>query len=239
MLMGARPNSRRQTNLNHQDPHPAAHGSHLTANKVPNSRERSRFRGIEESDGTTEIRQEGGKKTKQEGKCLSLTAPYCVTRESIWAGRRSTDTLALNAMAKRKRNKHASPDINKVRAGQCNRKAAPCEKSASVIDDIGSDRWCFKYPILPHKTTHNIGKLDGIFINLLPNLDKTEDGDILNDLVTKAIPKAASEHNLRGCHKYSDLFGTANYKTRQERQRAREVLEKSPSLTTKNQYNKA
>ncbi|GFS04570.1 hypothetical protein ElyMa_001179700 [Elysia marginata] len=40
MVMGARPNSCRQTHLNHQDPHPAAHGSHLTANKVPNSRER-------------------------------------------------------------------------------------------------------------------------------------------------------------------------------------------------------
>ncbi|GFS00488.1 hypothetical protein ElyMa_002816000 [Elysia marginata] len=57
----------RQTHLNHQDPHPAAQGSHLTANKVPNSRERSRFRGIEESNRTTEVRQEDGKKTKQEG----------------------------------------------------------------------------------------------------------------------------------------------------------------------------
>ncbi|GFR75516.1 hypothetical protein ElyMa_003921900 [Elysia marginata] len=67
MLMGARPNSRRQTHLNHQDPHPAFHGSHLTANKVPNSRERNRFRGIEESDRTTVVRPEDGKKTKQEG----------------------------------------------------------------------------------------------------------------------------------------------------------------------------
>ncbi|GFR66783.1 hypothetical protein ElyMa_000236100 [Elysia marginata] len=57
MLMGARPNSCRQTHLNHQNPHPAAHGSHLTANKVPNSRERSRFRGIEESDRTTEVKK--------------------------------------------------------------------------------------------------------------------------------------------------------------------------------------
>ncbi|GFS06296.1 hypothetical protein ElyMa_001219900 [Elysia marginata] len=86
MLMGARPNSRRQTHLNHQDPHPAAHGSHLTANKVPNSRERSRFRGIEESDRTTEVRQEDGKKTVQEGKCLSLAAFYCVTRDKHTVG---------------------------------------------------------------------------------------------------------------------------------------------------------
>ncbi|GFR66236.1 hypothetical protein ElyMa_001964600 [Elysia marginata] len=49
MLMGTRRVARRQTHLNHQDSCPAAHGSHLTANKVPNSRERSRFRGIEES----------------------------------------------------------------------------------------------------------------------------------------------------------------------------------------------
>ncbi|GFR94325.1 hypothetical protein ElyMa_000916100 [Elysia marginata] len=84
--MGARPNSCRQTHLNHQDFHPAAHGSHLTANKVPNSRERSRFRGIEESDRTTEVRQEDGKKTKQEGKCLSLAAFYCVTRDKHTVG---------------------------------------------------------------------------------------------------------------------------------------------------------
>ncbi|GFR95644.1 hypothetical protein ElyMa_000949600 [Elysia marginata] len=80
--MGARPKSRRQTHLNHQDHHPASHGSHLTANKVPNSRERSRFRGIEESDRTTEVRQEDGKKTKQEGKCLSLAAFFTVSRET-------------------------------------------------------------------------------------------------------------------------------------------------------------
>ncbi|GFR83020.1 hypothetical protein ElyMa_005966000 [Elysia marginata] len=86
MLMGARPNSCRQTHLNHKDPHPASHGSHLTANKVPNSRERSRFRGIEESHRTTEVRQEDGKKTKQEGKCLSLPAFYCVTRDRHTVG---------------------------------------------------------------------------------------------------------------------------------------------------------
>ncbi|GFS00685.1 hypothetical protein ElyMa_002820200 [Elysia marginata] len=66
MLMSARPISR-ITHLSHQDSCPAAHGSHLTANKVPNSRERSRFRGIEESDRTTEARQEDGQITKQEG----------------------------------------------------------------------------------------------------------------------------------------------------------------------------
>ncbi|GFR68178.1 hypothetical protein ElyMa_003725900 [Elysia marginata] len=81
MLMSARQNSRRQTDFNHQDPHPASHGSHLTANKVPNSREKSRFRGIEESDRTTEARQEDGQKTKQDGYCLYLAAFYCVTRE--------------------------------------------------------------------------------------------------------------------------------------------------------------
>ncbi|GFR70040.1 hypothetical protein ElyMa_003774500 [Elysia marginata] len=86
MLMGARPNSRRQTHFNHQDPHPASHGSHLKANKVPNSRERSRFRGIEESDRTTEVRQEDGKTTKQEGKCLSLAAFYCVTQDKHTVG---------------------------------------------------------------------------------------------------------------------------------------------------------
>ncbi|GFS26454.1 hypothetical protein ElyMa_007054600 [Elysia marginata] len=59
--------ARRLTHLSHQDSCPAAHGSHLTANKVPNSRERSRFRGIEESDRTSEVRQEDGQKTKQEG----------------------------------------------------------------------------------------------------------------------------------------------------------------------------
>ncbi|GFS13304.1 hypothetical protein ElyMa_003133800 [Elysia marginata] len=81
MLMGARQIARRLTHLSHQDSCPAAHGSHLTANKVPNSRGRSRFRGIEESDRTTEVRQEDGKKTKQEGKCLSLAAFYYVTRD--------------------------------------------------------------------------------------------------------------------------------------------------------------
>ncbi|GFR67806.1 hypothetical protein ElyMa_005592700 [Elysia marginata] len=45
MLMGARPNSRRQTHLNHQDPHPAAHGSHLTANKNLASIDRIKSRG--------------------------------------------------------------------------------------------------------------------------------------------------------------------------------------------------
>ncbi|GFR96021.1 hypothetical protein ElyMa_006287600 [Elysia marginata] len=75
-----------QTHLNHQDPHPASHGSHLTANKVPNSREISRFRGIEESDRTTEVRQEDGKKIKQEGKCLFLVAFYCVTRDKHTVG---------------------------------------------------------------------------------------------------------------------------------------------------------
>ncbi|GFS24957.1 hypothetical protein ElyMa_001676000 [Elysia marginata] len=66
MLMSARPISR-ITHLSHQDSCPAAHGSHLTANKVPNCRERRRFRGIEESDRTREARQEDGQKTKQEG----------------------------------------------------------------------------------------------------------------------------------------------------------------------------
>ncbi|GFS02139.1 hypothetical protein ElyMa_002856300 [Elysia marginata] len=64
--MGARQFARRLTRLSHQNSCPSAHGSHLTANKVPNRRERSRFRGIEESDRTTEVRQEDGKKTKQE-----------------------------------------------------------------------------------------------------------------------------------------------------------------------------
>ncbi|GFR82569.1 hypothetical protein ElyMa_000630000 [Elysia marginata] len=81
MLMSARLFSCRLIHLSHQDSCPSAHGSHLTANKVPNSRRRSRFRGIEESDRTTEVRQEDGKKTKQEGKCLSLAAFYCVTRD--------------------------------------------------------------------------------------------------------------------------------------------------------------
>ncbi|GFS25541.1 hypothetical protein ElyMa_003444200 [Elysia marginata] len=45
---------------------PCRSRSHLTANKVLNSRDRSRFRGIEESDRTTEVRQEDGKKSKQE-----------------------------------------------------------------------------------------------------------------------------------------------------------------------------
>ncbi|GFR99053.1 hypothetical protein ElyMa_002783500 [Elysia marginata] len=67
MLPGARLVACKLARLKHQDPRSNAHGSHLTANKVPNSRERSRFRGIEESDRTTEARQEDGKKTKQEG----------------------------------------------------------------------------------------------------------------------------------------------------------------------------
>ncbi|GFR76880.1 hypothetical protein ElyMa_002224500 [Elysia marginata] len=56
MLPGARLVACKLARLNHQDPRSNAHGSHLTANKVPNSRERSRFRGIEESDRTTEVR---------------------------------------------------------------------------------------------------------------------------------------------------------------------------------------
>ncbi|GFR96921.1 hypothetical protein ElyMa_000980900 [Elysia marginata] len=75
-----------RSNLDRQDPHPAAHGSHLTANKVPNSREKRRFGGIEESDRTTEARQEDGQKTKQEGKCLSLAAFYCITRDKHTVG---------------------------------------------------------------------------------------------------------------------------------------------------------
>ncbi|GFR90862.1 hypothetical protein ElyMa_006160500 [Elysia marginata] len=67
MLMSVRLISCRLTHRSHQDSCPFAHGSHLTANKVPNSRERSRFRGIEESDRTTEACQEDGQKTKQEG----------------------------------------------------------------------------------------------------------------------------------------------------------------------------
>ncbi|GFR92464.1 hypothetical protein ElyMa_000868700 [Elysia marginata] len=69
MLMGARPNSRRQTHLNHQDPHPASHGSHLTANKVPNSRERSRFRGIEESGRQKHGRKMERRQSKKESAC--------------------------------------------------------------------------------------------------------------------------------------------------------------------------
>ncbi|GFR88783.1 hypothetical protein ElyMa_002526900 [Elysia marginata] len=67
MLPGARLVACKLARLNHQDPRSNAHGSHLTANKVPNSGDRIRFRGIEESDGTTEARQEDGQKTKQEG----------------------------------------------------------------------------------------------------------------------------------------------------------------------------
>ncbi|GFR87318.1 hypothetical protein ElyMa_006073900 [Elysia marginata] len=50
MLPGARLFACKLARPNHQDPRSNAHGSHLTANKVPISRERSRFRGIEESD---------------------------------------------------------------------------------------------------------------------------------------------------------------------------------------------
>ncbi|GFS14398.1 hypothetical protein ElyMa_001422400 [Elysia marginata] len=71
MLMAARPNSRRQTHLNHQDPHPASHGSHLTANKVPNSRERSRFRGIESQTGRQMYdRNMERRQSKKERACL-------------------------------------------------------------------------------------------------------------------------------------------------------------------------
>ncbi|GFR75462.1 hypothetical protein ElyMa_005777000 [Elysia marginata] len=86
MLMGARQIFLRLTHLSHQGSCPAAHGSHLTANKVPNSRKRSRFRGIKESGWTTEARQEDGQKIKQEGKCLSLAAFYCVTRDRHTVG---------------------------------------------------------------------------------------------------------------------------------------------------------
>ncbi|GFR98129.1 hypothetical protein ElyMa_006342100, partial [Elysia marginata] len=74
MLPGARLVACKLARLNHQDPRSNAHGSHLTANKVPNSRERSRFRGIEESDRTTEARQEDGKKTKPRRKELVLSS---------------------------------------------------------------------------------------------------------------------------------------------------------------------
>ncbi|GFS13993.1 hypothetical protein ElyMa_001412000 [Elysia marginata] len=86
MLMSARLFSCRLTHLSHRVSCPSAHGSHLTANKVPNSRVRSRFREIEELDRTTEVRQEDVKKTKQEGKCLSLAAFYCVTRDKHTVG---------------------------------------------------------------------------------------------------------------------------------------------------------
>ncbi|GFR61053.1 hypothetical protein ElyMa_005421800 [Elysia marginata] len=86
MLPGVRLVACKLARLNHQDPRSNAHGSHLTANKMPNIRERSRFRGIEESDRTAEVRQEDGKKTKQEGKCLSLAAFYCVTRDKHAVG---------------------------------------------------------------------------------------------------------------------------------------------------------
>ncbi|GFR57817.1 hypothetical protein ElyMa_001754600 [Elysia marginata] len=74
MLMGARQIARRLTHLSHQDSCPAAHGSQLTGRI-------SRPTRIEESDGTTEVRQEDGKKTKQEGKSLSIAAFYCVTQD--------------------------------------------------------------------------------------------------------------------------------------------------------------
>ncbi|GFR76769.1 hypothetical protein ElyMa_002221400 [Elysia marginata] len=51
MLPGVRLVACRLARLNHQDPRSNAHGSHLTANKVPNSRERSRFRGIKSQTG--------------------------------------------------------------------------------------------------------------------------------------------------------------------------------------------
>ncbi|GFS08821.1 hypothetical protein ElyMa_003022400 [Elysia marginata] len=40
--------------LNHQDPRSNAHGSHLTANKVPNRRERSQIERVWAFDGTVE-----------------------------------------------------------------------------------------------------------------------------------------------------------------------------------------
>ncbi|GFR75860.1 hypothetical protein ElyMa_002198300 [Elysia marginata] len=86
MLPGAGLVACKLARINHQDPLSNAHRSHLTANKVPKSQERSRFRGIEESDRTTEVRQEDGKKTKQEGKCLSVAAFYCVTRDKHTVG---------------------------------------------------------------------------------------------------------------------------------------------------------
>ncbi|GFR99317.1 hypothetical protein ElyMa_006371000 [Elysia marginata] len=73
-----RPTDFRLTHLSHQVSCPAAHGLHLTANKVPNSQERSIFRGIEESGRTTEVRQEDGKKTKQK----ESACPFTVSRET-------------------------------------------------------------------------------------------------------------------------------------------------------------
>ncbi|GFS01545.1 hypothetical protein ElyMa_004584500 [Elysia marginata] len=69
MLMGARPISRRLTHLSHQDSCPSAYGSHLTANKVPNSRDRSRFRGIEESGRQKHGRKMNRRQSKKDSTC--------------------------------------------------------------------------------------------------------------------------------------------------------------------------
>ncbi|GFS22082.1 hypothetical protein ElyMa_001608600 [Elysia marginata] len=67
MLMGARPISRRLTHLSHHDSCPAAHGSHLTGNKVLNSRD---LEGQKSQTGRQKHdRKRGRRQSKKESAC--------------------------------------------------------------------------------------------------------------------------------------------------------------------------
>ncbi|GFR74903.1 hypothetical protein ElyMa_000441400 [Elysia marginata] len=113
MLMGARPNSRRQTHLNPQDLHPASHESHLTAKKVPYNRERSNIEGVVDHPN---IKEQSGPNQDHDS-YQEHTHANVLTRAQNTAAEQSKSTAKNNSeghQARKSDNKEYNADLKGV-----------------------------------------------------------------------------------------------------------------------------
>ncbi|GFS24074.1 hypothetical protein ElyMa_006994200 [Elysia marginata] len=96
MLMGARSISRKLPHLSHQDSRSASNGSHLAANKVSSSWERSR--GIVESDRMrrSTIGRWTEDKARRKVQFLHLEFRECSCSERTWRRVQAVGHLILN-----------------------------------------------------------------------------------------------------------------------------------------------
>ena len=120
-----------------------------------------------------------------------------------------------------------------------------------VIDGMGSDHrpiitTISTPPALTHsqRTRWNFRKANWAEYRktteeLLSCLEETEDTDLFNEQVTTSILKAASQHIPQGSRKNFKPFWNGEIQAAvTEREKARQLLEKSPSPTTRTLYNK-
>jgi len=120
-----------------------------------------------------------------------------------------------------------------------------------VIDDMGSDHRPIitrisTPPALTHsqRTRWNFRKANWAEYRktteeLLSCLEETEDTDVFNEQVTSCILKAASQHIPQGSRKNFKPFWNGEIQAAvTEREKARQLLEKSPSPTNRTLYNK-